>query len=314
MSKILIIAEHDGSKLSQVTARCVTCAKHITGAEITIAVFASDPLAVAAAAAALAGVGKVVTITDPKHAHPLAAVLAPVVAKLAGDYTHVLGASTTFGKDLMPRVAALLGVAQISDVMSVEGPYRYKRPIYAGNAIVTVEAASDRKLVATVRSASFEAAPAGGSASITAVSVDAPTPAHTRFVSLSAATSDRPDLQSAQRVVSGGRALGSKENFQLIFNLADKLGAAVGASRAAVDAGYAPNELQVGQTGKIIAPELYVAIGISGAIQHLTGIKDARTIVAINKDGEAPIFEVADFGLVGDLFQIVPALEKGLAK
>ncbi|HXQ32297.1 MAG TPA: electron transfer flavoprotein subunit alpha/FixB family protein [Steroidobacteraceae bacterium] len=315
MSKILIIAEHDGSKLSQATARCVTCAKQIAGGEITIAVFAADAGAVAGAAAVLAGVGKVVTITNPKHAHALAAVLAPVVAKLAADYTHVLGASTTFGKDLMPRVAALLGVPQISDVMTVEGPYRYKRPIYAGNAIVTVEAAADRKVVATVRSASFEAAPAGGSAAaVTAVSVDAPTPTHTRFVSLNAATSDRPDLQSAQRVVSGGRALGSKENFQLIFNLADKLGAAVGASRAAVDAGYAPNELQVGQTGKIIAPELYVAIGISGAIQHLTGIKDARTIVAINKDGEAPIFEVADFGLVGDLFQILPALEKALTK
>jgi electron transfer flavoprotein alpha subunit len=314
MSKILIIAEHDGSKLSSATARCVTCARQVPGAAVTVAVFAANPAPVAAAAAALTGVDTVVTITDPKYAHALAAVLAPVIVKLAADYTHVLGASTTFGKDLIPRVAALLGVPQISDLMSVEGPYRFKRPIYAGNAIITVEAAPDRKLVATVRSASFEATAAGGSAPVTALSIEVATPTHTRFVSLSAAASDRPELQSAQRVVSGGRALGSKENFQLIFSLADKLGAAVGASRAAVDAGYAPNELQVGQTGKIIAPELYVAVGISGAIQHLTGIKDARTIVAINKDSEAPIFEVADFGLIGDLFQIVPALEKGLSK
>jgi electron transfer flavoprotein alpha subunit len=314
MSKILIIAEHDGRKLSAATARCVTCARQVAGAEITVAVFAADPGAVAPQAAALAGVDTVVTVTDARHAHPLAAVLAPQIVELAAGYSHVFGASTTFGKDLMPRVAALLGVAQISDAMAVEGPYRFKRPIYAGNAIVTVEAPAGRTVVATVRSASFEAAPGGGSAPVTAVSVAAPAPAHTRFVALSAASSDRPDLQSASRVVAGGRALGSKENFGLIFSLADKLGAAVGASRAAVDAGYAPNEIQVGQTGKIIAPELYVAVGISGAIQHLTGIKDARTIVAINKDAEAPIFEVADFGLVGDLFQILPELEKGLAK
>ena len=226
----------------------------------------------------------------------------------------VFGASTTFGKDLMPRVAALLGVPQISDAMAVEGAYRFKRPTYAGNAIVTLEAPADRTVVLTVRTASFEAAGAGGSAAVSAVSIEAPPPSHTRFVSISAASSDRPDLTSAAKVVSGGRALGSKENFDLVYKLAAKMGAAVGASRAAVDAGYAPNELQVGQTGKIIAPELYVAIGISGAIQHLTGIKDAKTIVAINKDGEAPIFEVADFGLVGDLFQILPELEKALAK
>jgi len=239
-------------------------------------------------------------------------VLAPQVVALAGPYTHVLGPSTTFGKDLMPRVAALLGVPQVSDAMSVDGPYKFKRPTYAGNAIVTVEAPESRKLVATVRTASFEAAPQGGQAAVEAVAVSVPLPTHTRFVSVSAANSDRPDLQTAAKVVSGGRALGSKENFQLIYSLADRMGAAVGASRAAVDAGYASNELQVGQTGKIIAPELYVAIGISGAIQHLTGIKDARTIVAINKDAEAPIFEVADYGLVGDLFQIVPELEKAL--
>jgi electron transfer flavoprotein alpha subunit len=197
--------------------------------------------------------------------------------------------------------------------MGAEGPYRFKRPVYAGNAILTIDVQSDAKVVATVRAASFEAAPTGGNASVESVALDAPLPSHTRFISRSAAKSGRPDLQTARRVVSGGRALGSSENFKIIYGLADRLGAAVGASRAAVDAGYVPNEMQVGQTGKIIAPELYVAIGISGAIQHLTGIKDARTIVAINKDSEAPIFEVADFGLVGDLFTIVPELEKALS-
>ena len=314
MSKILVIAEHDGKRLNQATARCVTCARQVPGAEITVAVFAADPAAVAAQAAQLAGVAKVVTVAAPYNAHPLAAVLAPQIVKLAADYTHLFGASTTFGKDLMPRVAALLGVPQISDAMAVEGAYKFKRPTYAGNAIVTLESPADRKVVATVRTASFEAAGGGGAATVSAVTVEFAPPGHTRFVSISAASSDRPDLASAAKVVSGGRALASKENFEIIFKLAEKMGAAVGASRAAVDAGYAPNELQVGQTGKIIAPELYVAIGISGAIQHLTGIKDAKTIVAINKDAEAPIFEVADFGLVGDLFQIVPELDKRLTK
>ncbi|MBS0374883.1 MAG: electron transfer flavoprotein subunit alpha/FixB family protein [Proteobacteria bacterium] len=314
MSKILVIAEHDGKKLNQATARCVTCARQIPGGAVTVAVFAADPAAVAAQAAQLAGVQEVVTVAAAHNANALAAVLAPQVVALAADYSHVLAASTAFGKDLLPRVAALLGVPQISDAMSVEGAHKFKRPTYAGNAIVTLEAPADRKLVATVRSASFEAAAGGGSAPVRAVTLAAAVPSHTRFVSISAATSDRPDLASAPKVVSGGRALASKENFDLIFKLAEKMGAAVGASRAAVDAGYAPNELQVGQTGKIIAPELYVAIGISGAIQHLTGIKDAKTIVAINKDAEAPIFEVADLGLVGDLFQIIPELEKALAK
>jgi electron transfer flavoprotein alpha subunit len=313
MATILIVGEHDGSKLNPSTARCVTCASQIAGGEIHVALFGTDLAAVAPQAAALKGVTKVVTVSNPANAHPLAAVLAPQVAKLAANYTHVLAPSTTFGKDLLPRVAALLGVPQVSDAMSVEGAYKFKRPTYAGNAIVTVEAPADRKLVATVRTASFEAAPAGGQASIEAASIDAALPTHTRFVSVSQAKSDRPDLQTAAKVVSGGRALGSKDNFQIIYSLADKMGAAVGASRAAVDAGYAANELQVGQTGKIIAPELYVAIGISGAIQHLTGIKDARTIVAINKDAEAPIFEIADYGLVGDLFTILPELEKSLS-
>jgi electron transfer flavoprotein alpha subunit len=210
----------------------------------------------------------------------------------------------------MPRIAALLGAPQLSDVMAVETATRFRRPMYAANAIATVEVPAGRTVVATVRVASFQASPEGGSAPVETVEVDAVLPTGTRFVSVSAPRSDRPDLQTAARVVSGGRALGSAENFKLVQGLADKLGAAVGASRAAVDAGYAPNELQVGQTGKIIAPELYVAVGISGAIQHLTGIKDARTIVAINKDAEAPIFEVADYGLVGDLFTLVPEIEK----
>jgi electron transfer flavoprotein alpha subunit len=313
MSKILVIAEHDGSTLNQATARAVTCARQIPGAHVTIAVFAADPAAVATAAASLAGVDAVVTVANPANAHPLAAILAPQVVALAAGYTHVLAASTAFGKDLLPRVAALLGVPQISDAMAVVDAYTFKRPTYAGNAIVTLQASANQTLVATVRSASFEPAGAGGSAAISAAAVSADLPSHTRFVGLSASPkSDRPDLASANKVVSGGRALASKENFDLIYSLAGKMGAAVGASRAAVDAGYASNELQVGQTGKIIAPELYVAVGISGAIQHLTGIKDAKTIVAINKDPEAPIFEVADFGLVADLFVAVPEIEKAL--
>jgi electron transfer flavoprotein alpha subunit len=212
----------------------------------------------------------------------------------------------------MPCVAALLGVAQVSDVMAVDGSHAFKRPIYAGNAIVTVEVAADRTVVATVRTASWPEAAIGGNAAIENATLDVALPAHTRYVGLAAGASDRPDLQSARRVVSGGRGVGSAENFKIIYALADRLGAAVGASRAAVDAGYVPNELQVGQTGKIIAPELYIAVGISGAIQHLTGIKDAGTIVAINKDGEAPIFDIADIGLVGDLFQLLPEIEAAL--
>ncbi len=310
MHKVLIIGEHDGKNLNPATAKCVTCAKSIPDAEITIALLGADTAAVAAQAAALAGVQAVVRVDRPENAHPLAAIFAPQVAALAADYTHVFGPSTSFGKDLMPRAAALLGVAQVSDLMAVESAYRFRRPIYAGNAIVTVEADPARKLVATVRVASFEAAGGGGGASIGSKSLAVELPSHTRYVGAKSGSTDRPDLQTAARVVSGGRALGSAENFKLLFSFADKIGAAVGASRAAVDAGYAPNEMQVGQTGKIISPEIYIAIGISGAIQHLTGIKDARTIVAINKDGEAPIFEVADVGLVGDLFQVVPEFER----
>ena len=309
-SKVLIVAEHDGAKLNPATAKCVTCARGISGAEITVVVCAADAAAVAAQAAQLSGVAKVLTVENPVNAHLLSATVAPQIVALAGGFTHVFGPSTTFGKDLMPRIAALLDTAQVSDIMAVESPTRFRRPIYAGNAILTVEIDAGTQIVGTVRAASFEAAAAGGSAVIEKAAVTVELPTYTRFVSVSTAKSDRPDLQTAARVISGGRALGSADAFKILYSFADKIGAAVGASRAAVDAGYAPNELQVGQTGKIIAPELYVAIGISGAIQHLTGIKDARTIVAINKDGEAPIFEVADYGLVGDLFQIVPELEK----
>jgi electron transfer flavoprotein alpha subunit len=312
MTKILIVAEHAGGKLNPSTAKSVTCASKIAGAEIDILVLAASAGEVAQQAAALQGVKRVLTVENPANAEPLAAVLAPQVAAVAANYTHVFAPSTTFGKDLLPRVAALLGVGQLSDIMAVESAYTFRRPIYAGNAIITVEAPQDKKVVATVRTASFEAAAQGGSAAIEATNVSVELPTHTRFVERSAATSGRPDLQTAAKVVSGGRAVGSAENFKVIYSLADKIGAAVGASRAAVDSGYAPNDLQVGQTGKIIAPELYIACGISGAIQHLTGIKDARTIVAINKDPEAPIFEVADIGLVGDLFQVLPELEKQL--
>ncbi|TLY95315.1 MAG: electron transfer flavoprotein subunit alpha/FixB family protein [Gammaproteobacteria bacterium] len=309
-SRVLIIAEHDGTKLNASTAKCVTCAQGIPGAQITIVVCAVDAAAVAAQAAQLSGVARVLCVENPANAHALAAVWAPQVLAIAAPFSHILGPSTTFGKDLMARIAGFLGAPQVSDIMAIESATRFRRPVYAGNALLTVESSGEGQLVGTVRTASFQAAAGGGAAPIEKAAVSVELPTHTRFVSVSAARSDRPDLQTARRVVSGGRALGSAEGFKILYRLADKLGAAVGASRAAVDAGYAPNEMQVGQTGKIIAPELYVAVGISGAIQHLTGIKDARTIVAINKDGEAPIFEVADIGLVGDLFQIIPEIER----
>ena len=313
MSKILIVAEHLDGKLNlSATAKCVSAAQALKPASLDIVVLAADPVAIAAQAAQIAGVTRVLTVANPANAHAIAQILAPQIAKLAADYTHVFGPSTTFGKDLMPCVAALLGVAQVSDVMAVDGSHAFKRPIYAGNAIISVEAPANQIVVATVRVASWAAAAGGNTAPVEAVSVDAALPSHTRFVGLAAGKSDRPDLQSASRVISGGRGVGSAENFAVIFKLADKLGAGVGASRAAVDAGYVPNEMQVGQTGKIIAPELYVAIGISGAIQHLTGIKDAGTIVAINKDSEAPIFEIADIGLVGDLFTLISEIEAQL--
>jgi electron transfer flavoprotein alpha subunit len=309
-ASVLIVAEHDGGKLNPSTAKCVSCARALAGAQLTVVVCAADAAGVAAQAAQLAGVSRVLTLENPANAHALAAVLAPQIVAIAAPYTHLLGPSTTFGKDLMARIAGLLDAPQVSDIMAIDSPTRFRRPIYAGNAILTVDSEGAAQVVGTVRTASFEAAGGGGAAPVEKANVNVTLPTHTRFVSVSAAKTDRPDLQTAARVISGGRALGSAEGFKILYSLADKIGAAVGASRAAVDAGYAPNEMQVGQTGKIIAPELYMAVGISGAIQHLTGIKDARTIVAINKDGEAPIFEVADFGLVGDLFQIIPQIEQ----
>jgi electron transfer flavoprotein alpha subunit len=313
MSKILVIAEHDDEKLNSSTARAVSCALAI-GGDIDVAVFAADGKAVCEIAAKLKGVKKVLRIARAENGKPLAAVLAPQIAKLAAGYSHVLAPSTTFGKDVLPRAAALLGAPQVSDVMKVKDPLTFERPIYAGNAIVTVKAPDKPCVVATVRTASWAACGDGGSAAIEDASTDAALPTHSRYVELKRDKTDRPDLQSAPRVVSGGRGVGSKENFAIVYKLADKLGAAVGASRAAVDAGFVPNDLQVGQTGKIIAPDLYIAVGISGAFQHLTGIKDARTIVAINKDPDAPIFQMADLGLVGDLFQILPELEQALEK
>ncbi len=311
MSKTLVIAEHADGKLSAAISKTVAAAAQI-GGEVHVAVFAVDGAAVAAQAAQIAGVTRVLTVNNAANDHALAATLAPQIVELAqkydGGYSHVLFPGTTFGKDLAPRVAAKLDVQQISDIMHVHSATSFDRPIYAGNAICTVEAPAGAQVLGTVRLASFQAAAGGNSAPVEAASVSTALPTHTRFVSLAAQKSERPELQSASRVVSGGRALASSDNFKIIYELADKLNAGVGASRAAVDSGYVPNDMQVGQTGKIIAPELYIAIGISGAIQHLAGIKDARTIVAINKDPEAPIFEIADFGIVGDLFMLVPEL------
>ena len=312
MARILIIAEHDGTTLNPSTAKCISCATAIPEAQIDVAVLASSADAVASQASQLAGVSTVRIVENAANEHALAAVLAPQVAAMSDGYGYIFGPSTSFGKDLMPRVAALLGVNQISDIMSVEGPHTFKRPVYAGNAIVTLEAPADLPVVATVRAASYQAVGTDNSAAKEILEISADIPSHTRFIGIQSGDTDRPDLQTAAKVVSGGRALASSENFELIFALADKLGAGVGASRAAVDAGYVPNEMQVGQTGKIIAPDLYIAIGISGAIQHLTGIKDAGTIVAINKDSEAPIFEVADIGLVADLFTAIPELTDSL--
>lgn len=311
MSKILVIGEHAEGRLNAGVAKVVAAAKAV-GGEIHVALFGSEVSGAAGAAARLDGVARVLRIERAQNAHSLAAIFAPQIVEIARrGYSHVLFPGTTFGKDLAPRVAAKLDIQQISDIMAVHGPSSFDRPTYAGNVICTVQA-PDGIVLATVRLASFTAVDATGSAAVEAANVSAAPPTHTRFVSLTAQKSERPDLQSAVRVVSGGRALGSAEKFKLIFDLAERLGAAVGASRAAVDSGYVANDMQVGQTGKVIAPEWYFAIGISGAIQHLAGIKDARTIVAINKDPEAPIFEVANYGLVGDLFQIVPELTEKL--
>jgi electron transfer flavoprotein alpha subunit len=310
MASVLLLAEHDGTELNISTARALACAR--TLGDTAIAVLGSGTAAVCEAAAGLDGVAKVLHVDRAENAHPVAATLAPQLAALAADYDYLLAPSSTTGKDVLPRAAALMGVPQLSEIMEVVDGRTFKRPTYAGNVIVTVKVPDGITVVGTVRIASYAAVGAGGSAPIESVSVDVALPDHTAYVGLEASGGDRPDLQSARRVIAGGRALGSKDNFDLIYRLADKLGAAVGATRAAVDAGYVPNDMQVGQTGKIIAPDLYIAAGISGAIQHVTGIKDAGLIVAINKDPEAPIFEIADIGIVGDLFQILPELEQAL--
>jgi electron transfer flavoprotein alpha subunit len=312
MSQLLIIAEHDGTQLSPNTAKCISCAVLMEPAQIVVAVLGHQCAAVAEQASQVTGVSRVVMLDRPENAKPLAAVFAPQLADLSANFDIILAPSSTFGKDLLPQIAALLGVGQISDIMSVEGPRTFKRPVYAGNAIVTLTVPGSHKIVGTVRVASFRAAESGGTATIESVSVDTPLPAHTRYVELKSEAGDRPDLQSANLVLSGGRGVGSADNFKILYQLADKIGAGVGASRAAVDAGFVPNDMQVGQTGKIISPDLYIAFGISGAIQHLTGIKDAGTIVAVNKDPEAPIFEIADIGLVGDLFEVITELDKQL--
>ena len=279
MTKIMIVAEHDGTTLNESTAKCIACASELPEAEIDILILASSAGALTEQAKSLDGVTRVMVAEDGANENLLAAVIAPQVASYADGYSHVFGPSTTFGKDLMPRVAALMGVNQVSDIMRVIGCHTFMRPIYARNAILTVETPAALPVIATIRTASYRSVGSTNNAPVEQLTNTVELPTHTRFVDLKAGASDRPDLQSASTVVSGGRALGSAEQFEIIFNLADTIGAAVGASRAAVDAGYVANELQVGQTGKIIAPDLYIAIGISGAIQHLTGIKDAGTIV-----------------------------------
>jgi electron transfer flavoprotein alpha subunit len=307
---ILLIAEHDNASLSDQTAKALSAALKI-GSDIHILVAGKGANAAADAASKLQGATKVLLAEATELEQRLAEPLAALVVSLAGAYDTIIAPATTSGKNVMPRVAALLDVMQVSEIVEVVSPDTFKRPIYAGNAIQTVQS-SDAKRVITVRTASFQAAGEGGSAPVETVNAAAD-PALSSFVENRLSGSDRPELTSARIIISGGRALGSSEKFQqVILPVADKLGAAVGASRAAVDAGYAPNDWQVGQTGKVVAPDLYIAVGISGAIQHLAGMKDSKVIVAINKDEEAPIFQVADYGLVGDLFTILPELEKAL--
>ena len=307
---ILLIAEHDNATLSDQTAKALSAALKI-GSDVHVLVAGKGAKAAADAAAKLKGVTRVLLAESDALAERLAEPLAATIVALAGGYDTIVAAATTTGKNVMPRVAALLDVMQLSEITEVVAPDTFKRPIYAGNAIQTVQSTDTVKVV-TVRTASFQAAPEGGAAAVESVDAAAD-PGLSAFVENRLSESDRPELTSAKIIISGGRALGSAEKFQeVILPVADKLGAAVGASRAAVDAGYAPNDWQVGQTGTVVAPQLYIACGISGAIQHLAGMKDSKVIVAINKDEEAPIFQVADYGIVGDLFTILPELEKAL--
>ena len=307
---ILVIAEHNNSELNGATLKTLAAAQKI-GGDVTVLVAGHGCQAVADAAAKVAGVSKVLLADDAAYGHFLAENLGDLVAKLGADYSHILAAATTTGKNFLPRVAALLDVAQISDILSVESADTFKRPIYAGNAIATVQS-SDAIKVISVRTTAFDAVAAeGGSASVAAVSGHGDS-GKSSFVGEELAKSERPELTAARVIISGGRGMQNGDNFQLLEKVADKLGAAIGASRAAVDAGFVPNDYQVGQTGKIVAPELYIAVGISGAIQHLAGMKDSKVIVAINKDEEAPIFQIADYGLVADLFTVLPELEQAL--
>jgi len=308
----LLIAEHDNAQLKDATHKALSAAKAL-GAPVHVLVAGSGAQAAAEAAAKLEGVEKVLLADAPAYEHMLAEPTAALIVALASTYDALVAPSTSNGKNIMPRVAALLDVMQVSDITKVVAPDTFERPIYAGNAIQTVQA-TDPKKVITVRTAAFPAAGEGGAAAIETVNAAAD-PQVSRFKGEEIAKSDRPELTSARIIISGGRSLGSAENFkQYIEPIADTLGAAMGASRAAVDAGYAPNDWQVGQTGKVVAPDLYIAVGISGAIQHLAGMKDSKVIVAINKDEEAPIFQVADYGLVGDLFTILPELKEELTK
>ena len=307
---ILLLAEHDNATVSEQTAKALTAATQI-GGDVHVLVAGSGAKAAADAAAKLSGVSKVLLADDDSLANNLAEPLAALIVSLAGSYDTIIAAATSVGKNVAPRVAALLDVMQVSEIIEVVSADTFKRPIYAGNAIQTVQS-TDAKKVITVRTASFAAAGEGGSAAVETVAAAA-NPGVSSHVSDALSSSDRPELASAKIIISGGRALGSSEKFQeVILPVADKLGAAVGASRAAVDAGYAPNDWQVGQTGKVVAPQLYIACGISGVIQHLAGMKDSKVIVAINKDEEAPIFQVADYGLVADIFEALPELEKAL--
>lgn len=305
---ILIIAEHDNKNLKPATLSVVTAAAKI-GGDINILIAGYQCGSIAEAAAKINGVKKVILADNAVYEHQLAENISLLVTELGKNYQYILTPATTSGKNFLPRVAALLDVTQLSDIMSVEAPDTFKRPVYAGNAIATVKTNEAIKVM-TVRTTAFDVAPAtGGSAAIETCDI-AKDAANSSFLKEELAKSDRPELTAAKVVISGGRGMQNGENFKLLYSLADKLGAAVGASRAAVDAGFVPNDMQVGQTGKIVAPELYIAIGISGAIQHLAGMKDSKVIVAINKDADAPIFQVADYGLVGDLFEVVPQLEK----
>jgi electron transfer flavoprotein alpha subunit len=307
---ILVVAEHDNVALKPSTLHTLAAAKQV-GGEVHVLVAGQGCQAVAQAAASVPGVGKVLLADAPHYKGQLAENLAVLVAGLAKDYGHVLAPATTFGKNFMPRVAAVLDVAQVSDISAVKGPDTFVRPIYAGNALATVQSRDPIKVV-TVRSTGFEAVAASGGAAPIAPVPAAADAGLSSLVGRELTKSERPELTAARVIVSGGRGMGSGENFKLLEPLADRLNAAMGASRAAVDAGFVPNDWQVGQTGKIVAPELYIAVGISGAIQHLAGMKDSRVIVAINKDEEAPIFQVADYGIVGDLFKVVPDLVKDL--